>query len=115
MDQTCTVFSPFNRRISCIPRLFFVVPVVAVGRLLGSLNGAAVGFGLEELVRSAQDGFGRRFWDDASGRAEVRGDFDQVAGDDGDARLEVVKEFVGQAPAVVLALGLSRENPRWAA
>ncbi len=41
----------------------------------------------------------------------MRGDFDQVAGDDGDARLEVVKEFVGQAPAVVLAFGLVQREP----
>ena len=86
---------PFQPANQLLPRFFFVLPVVSVGRLLGGLRGAAVGIGLEELVRGIQNSFGRRFRNDATGRAEVRGDFDQVAGDDGDARLEIVKEFVG--------------------
>ncbi len=88
-----------------LPRIFFMVPMVAVGRLLCGLNSVTVHFGLEELVCGAQNRFRRRFVNHPTGRAEMCGDFNQVASDDWDARLEVIKEFVGQAPTVVLTFG----------
>ena len=41
-----------------------------------------------------------------AGIANQAGHFDEVACDDGDSGLEVVEELVGQAPSVVLGLGL---------
>ena len=100
--------TPLKAVDEAVPNLAFVAPVVVVSSLAGSAACGLIGSGLREFAGSTGDGDRAELaeHDSSSGIEHHAGHFDEVTGDHGDSGLNVVKEFVGQAPAVVLGFWL---------